>query len=83
MSRKFRFTVVTAFYNTGKYLGDSIESVIDQDFGFEENVQLILVDDGSEDDSREIALHYQSLYPDNILVLSKESFCPQYGLETC
>jgi glycosyltransferase involved in cell wall biosynthesis len=69
----FRFTIITAFYNTGEYLKDSIESVINQDIGFEDNVQLILVDDGSSDNSKDIALSYQDLYPNNILVLSKEN----------
>ena len=68
-----RFTVITAVYNSEKYLAESIESVINQDFGFEENVQLILVDDGSTDDSKSIALEYQEKYPNNILVLSKEN----------
>jgi len=68
-----RFTVITAVYNSEKYLAESIESVINQDFGFEENVQLILVDDGSSDSSKSIALKYQKKYPNNILVLSKEN----------
>ncbi|WP_458453955.1 CDP-glycerol:glycerophosphate glycerophosphotransferase [Methanobrevibacter sp.] len=70
---KFKFTIITAFYNTGDYLKESIESVIGQDIGFEDNVQLILVDDGSVDNSIEIALSYQKIYPNNILVLSKEN----------
>lgn len=74
MAKKFIFTVITAFYNTGDYLKDSIESVINQDIGFEENIQLILVDDGSTDDiSLNIALKYQKQYPKNIMVLTKEN----------
>ena len=69
----FRFTIITAVYNSEKYLAESIESVISQDFGFKDNVQLILVDDGSTDRSRDIALEYQKDYPENILVLSKEN----------
>lgn len=76
MERKFKFTIISAFYNTGEYLKESIESVINQDIGFEDNVQYILVDDGSTDNTNEIALHYQQLYPNNILVLSKENGGP-------
>ena len=72
----FRFTVITAFYNTGEYLKESIESVINQDIGFEDNVQYLLVDDGSTDNTKAIALEYQELYPNNILVLSKENGGP-------
>ncbi len=73
MTYKFQFSIITAFYNTGEFLRESIESVINQDIGFEENVQLILVDDGSSDNSKEIALEYQKLYPENIYVVSKEN----------
>lgn len=69
----FKFSIITAFYNTGEYLKDSIESVINQDIGFKDNVQLILIDDGSTDNSKEIALSYQKSYPNNIIVVSKEN----------
>ena len=62
-----------AIYNTEDYLNESIDSVINQTIGFEENIQLILVDDGSEDSSKDICLEYQSKYPNNILVLSQEN----------
>lgn len=76
LSKKFRFSVVTAFYNSGDYLKECIESVINQDIGFEDNIQLILVNDGGVDNSIDIALDYQKLYPENILVLSKENGGP-------
>ena len=73
MDVHYKFSIIIAIYNTEKYLADSIESVINQDIGFCENVQLILVDDGSTDNSRNIALKYQKLYPDNIEVIIKEN----------
>lgn len=80
-----KFSIVTAVYNCEKYLSESIESVINQDIGFKENVQLILVDDGSTDNSKEIAMDYQKKFPENILVLSKENNGPgsarNFGLE--
>ena len=68
-----RFTIITAVYNSEKYLSESIESVINQDLDFRENVQLILVDDGSTDSSKAIAEEYQRQFPENILVLSKQN----------
>lgn len=59
-------------YNVEDYIGESIDSVINQTFDFNK-VQVILVDDGSTDSTKDIALEYQSKYPDNILVLSKEN----------
>lgn len=72
----YNFSIVTAFYNSELYIQDCIESVINQTLDFEDNTQLILVDDGSSDDSTKIALDYQERYPDNILVLTKENGGP-------
>ncbi|MBE6499001.1 MAG: glycosyltransferase [Methanobrevibacter thaueri] len=69
----FKFSVVMAIYNTGEFLRPAIDSVINQSIGFEENIQLILVDDGSTDNSKEICLQYQKTYPDNIEVISQEN----------
>lgn len=69
----FKFSIIMALYNVEDYLSEAIDSIINQSIGFEENVQLILVDDGSFDRSYEIAMGYQAKYPDNILVLKKEN----------
>lgn len=71
--RKFKITVVTAVYNTHLFLREAIESIITQDIGFEDNVQLILVDDGSTDESGRICDQFAELYPENILALHKEN----------
>ena len=70
---KFKFAIVMAIYNTQEYLPQAIDSIINQTIGFEENVQLILVNDGSEDGSEEICLEYRERYQDNIFVLSQEN----------
>ena len=62
-----------AIYNTGEFLRPAIDSIINQSIGFEENIQLILVDDGSVDNSKEICLEYQEKYPNNIEVISQEN----------
>ena len=69
----YQFSIIVSFYNTQLYLEDCITSVINQSLNFKDNVQLILVDDGSSDNSLKIAQKYGNLYPDNILVLSKEN----------
>lgn len=73
ISRAYNFSIVIAVYNTEKYIREAIDSVINQTLDFEDNVQLILVDDGSVDNSKEICLEYQRKYPDNIIVLSQEN----------
>ncbi len=68
---QFKFTVVTPVYNVEEYLEETLESVLSQTIGFEENIQMILVNDGSPDNSEEICLKYQKKYPDNIIYLKK------------
>ncbi len=70
---KYRFSVVIPIYNVGKYLEETIESVIAQDIGFAQHIQMILVNDGSSDGSEDICLHYQGLYPDNITYVKQEN----------
>ena len=67
---EFIFSVITSIYNAENFLKESIESVINQTIGFEGNVQLILIDDGSTDNSKNIALDYFNKYPNNIVFLS-------------
>lgn len=72
MKPTYKFSIVSAVYNTAEYLEEMIQSVINQDIGFEENVQLILVNDGSSDGSAEICKSYQKKYPKNIKYVGKE-----------
>jgi len=50
MEKQYKVSVVTAVYNVEEYLEEMIKSIIMQTIGFE-NIQLILVDDGSKDES--------------------------------
>lgn len=71
-TRKYKVSIVTAVYNTEEYLSETIESIINQTIGFE-NVQMILVDDGSTDGSKEICDRYAAEYPENIIAVHKEN----------
>ena len=46
---------------------------MDQTIGFEENIQLILVNDGSKDGSLDICREYEKKYPRNVTVVDKEN----------
>ena len=61
-----------AIYNTEDYLEEAIDSVINQSFDFSD-IELLLVDDGSTDNSKDICLKYQKLYPDNVKYVYQEN----------
>ena len=70
---KFKITAITAFLNEERYLSEAIDSLVAQSIGFEENVQLVLINDGSTDSSRGICEEYVSRFPDNITLINKEN----------
>ena len=67
-SKKFVFSVIISIYNTGRYLDDSIGSIINQTIGFN-RIQIILVNDGSIDETERICLNYRNKYPENIIYI--------------
>lgn len=68
----YKISVIMAVYNVEPFLREAIDSVIGQDIGFE-NIQLILVDDGSPDGSGAICDEYAGKYPENVTVIHKEN----------
>lgn len=72
-NQTYRFSVIVPIYNVEDYLAETVDSVIAQTIGFAEHIQLILVNDGSPDNSEAICLQYQAQYPDNILYIKQEN----------
>ena len=58
---EYKISVITPVYNAENYLVECIESVINQTIGFE-NIQLILINDGSTDNSKAIMDSYSEKY---------------------
>ncbi len=69
---KYKFSIIMAVYKVEDFIAEAIDSIINQDIGFE-SVQLILVDDGSPDGAGAIADSYSEKYPENIFVIHKEN----------
>lgn len=70
---KYKFSVVIPVYNVEKYLAETLDSVIGQTIGFEKNIQIILVNDGSPDNSEAICKEYRKKYPNNIVYVVQEN----------
>ena len=73
MEKKFKFSVIIPVYNVEEYLAETIDSVINQSIGFKDNIQIILINDGSPDNSEKICLEYKEKYPDNITYVKQEN----------
>lgn len=55
MAQDIKITVVVGTYNHGKYVGQCVKSILDQTYT---NLELIVIDDGSTDNTREVLKPY-------------------------
>ena len=63
-----KISVIVPVYNAEKFIDKCIESVINQTY---KDVELILVNDGSKDNSLKFLQKYEKQYPKIIKVFSK------------
>jgi glycosyltransferase involved in cell wall biosynthesis len=61
-----KYTVIIPVYNAEGYLDECLSSVINQTLKFEKHIEIILVNDGSQDNSEHICLKYKEKYPNNV-----------------
>lgn len=67
-SDSLKLSIITPNYNYARYIGETIESVMQQDH---DNIEFIIVDDGSTDDSVRVIEGYQQRHPGRIVLLQK------------
>ena len=60
-------------YNVEEYFEEAIDSLINQTIDFQENIQVILVNDGSPDNVESLCGKYQKRYPQNIVYVKQEN----------
>src|SRR6202167_700111 len=73
-----RVSIITIFLNADRYLDEAIKSVFAQDF---QDLELLLVDDGSSDQSTAIALDYTKRFPNSVRYLDRKHHA-KIGTET-
>ncbi|MCI9177671.1 MAG: glycosyltransferase [Clostridia bacterium] len=69
--QKYDVSVVIAVYNSEKYLKECIDSLVNQNYLFEK-IQVLLIDDGSTDNSYQIGKEYEEKYS-NIKIIKQSN----------
>ena len=67
----YRVSVIIPVYNAEEYLRDCLDSLLNQTINNEE-MEVLMINDGSQDNSLEICKEYSEIYP-NFKVFSKEN----------
>lgn len=63
-------SIVVPVYNMQKFLHKSLDSLVKQSY---QNIEIIIIDDGSTDESRELCQKFANNYPELVRVVSKEN----------
>jgi len=72
-------TVVTPNYNYSQFIEETIESILNQDYP---NIEHIIVDDGSTDNSVEIIQSYVDKYPGKIKLIKQKNMGQTSAINT-
>ena len=76
-----KISVIMGIYNVGDTLAEALDSLLSQTF---KNFEIIMCDDGSKDNTLEIAKEYFNRYPKQIVLLkNKKNLGLNYTLNRC
>lgn len=71
MNFKYDFSIIIPVYNNSKYIDKCIDSILKQDYDLSK-IQILLINDGSKDNSLSICNHYAKKYQ-NVVVINQEN----------
>ena len=71
--KNFKFSIVTLIDDVERIIDNSIKAILNQTIDFEENIQLIFINNNCSDSSLEICHGYRKEYPENIVILDGEN----------
>lgn len=81
MESKGKISVIMGLYNCASTLPEALDSIIGQTY---EKWEMILCDDGSEDNTYRVALDYHKRFPEKIILIRNEKNCGlNYTLNCC
>jgi len=64
------FSIIVPCFNGGEFLDECLQSIMNQSF---QNFELIIINDGSTDNSLSIALKYKNNYPEKINLINQKN----------
>lgn len=68
-----KVTIVVPVYNAEKYIAKCLDSILNNTY---KNIEVILINDGSKDNSQKILDEYQKKYPQQLIVKEQENKGP-------
>lgn len=68
-----KYTVISAVYRVENYINDMMFSLIHQTLDFKRSIQVILIDDGSDDRSSIICKLWVDKFPENVVYVRKNN----------
>lgn len=65
-----KVTLIVPVYNSEKYIGRCLDSILNQTYN---NFEILVVNDGSKDNSQNVINGYKEKYPDKIITIEQEN----------
>ena len=79
---EFKFSIILPTHNSALGIEKTFESLINQTLNFEKNIEIIVIDRNSIDNTEKICKEYQAKYPKNIKIFQNtDSEAKNIGLE--